>query len=173
MSYWAIILLAALVHATVAMPQYGYRYYIPQQYAMQRQYYPSFAQVVATRAAAPAAVPVPPPGGAAGGAGGLAIVPALPHTGLTGFGDNLGAGIANFGNGQGAALDALISGSLNAAGVLISGILGSGAVNTAFANFNNKPPQGYVLTVLDTLMAHLNNAFILFLITERKCQHRT
>lgn len=172
MSYWAIILLAALVHATAAMPQYGYRYYIPQQYAMNRQYYPRFA-AVGVRAAAPAAVPVPPPGGAAGGAAGLALIPALPHTGLTGFGDNLGAGIANFGNGQGAALDALISGSLNAAGVLISGILGSGAVNTAFANFNNKPPQGYVLIMLDKLITHSNNVFILYLIAEHKCQHRT
>lgn len=74
----------------------------------------------------------------------MAIVPATPHTGVTGAADNFGAGIANFGNGQGAAMDALVSGSFNALGVFLSGILGSGAVNTAFQNFNNKPPPGYV-----------------------------
>lgn len=60
MSYWAIILLAATVQATAAMPQNGYRYYIPQQYAMRRQYYPSFAKIVARAAVPGAAVPVPP-----------------------------------------------------------------------------------------------------------------
>lgn len=150
------VFVLTIVTVSSAMGQLpiGYRYmYIPK-YAFHA--HPSFMAspnvfaAIDTRAAAPApaAVPVPPPGGAtpgvAGGEASLAIIPALPHTGVSGFGDNLGAGIANFGNGQGAAIDALVSGTFNAAGVLISGILGSGAVNTAFQNFNNKPPPGYV-----------------------------
>lgn len=54
--------------------------------------------------------------------------------------DNLGAGLANFGNAQGSAFDAILSGIFNAFGNFISGILGSGAVNTAFLNYNNRPP---------------------------------
>lgn len=63
------------------------------------------------------------------------------HSGWTGFHDNLGAAIANWGNGQGASWDAAWSGVGNAFGNFFSGVFGSGAVNTQFANFNNKPPS--------------------------------
>lgn len=158
MNVWSIVLLA-IVAKTSAKPQLpiGYQYlYVPQytyRYQPRQQApralaprslspRPTAFAAIGVRAAAPvpAAVPVPPAGSP--NAASLAIIPALPHTGITGFADNLGAGIANFGNGQGASIDALVSGSFNAAGVLLSGILGSGAVNTAFQNFNNKPPPG-------------------------------
>lgn len=89
-----------------------------------------------------------PPGGAPGGMpGGLPLpfpIHALPHSGIVGAADNLGAGIANFGNGQGSSFDAFISGFFNAIGTLVSGVLGSGAVNTAFLNYNNRPPPALV-----------------------------
>lgn len=65
---------------------------------------------------------------------------ALPHSGIVGAFDNFGAGIANFGNAQGSGFDAILSGFFNSIGTLFSGIFGSGAVNTAFLNYNNRPP---------------------------------
>lgn len=62
---------------------------------------------------------------------------------MIGWGDNTGAAWANFGNGLGAALDAAFSGLFNGVGNIFSGFFGSGAVNTAFANYNNKPAVGY------------------------------
>jgi len=66
---------------------------------------------------------------------------APPHTGITGAADNLAAGLANFGNGQGSSMDAVVSGTFHAVGTLLSGVLGSGSVNTAFTNYNNRPPK--------------------------------
>ncbi|XP_031623395.1 uncharacterized protein LOC116340834 [Contarinia nasturtii] len=94
------------------------------------------------------ATPLPQskPGASAGGAAGADGMPiqwlmnAMPRSGLAGMADNIGAGLANFGNGQGSAFDAMLSGLFSAVGNLLSGILGSGAVNTAFLNYNNRPP---------------------------------
>lgn len=66
----------------------------------------------------------------------------IPYSSVVGAADNIGAGIANFGNGQGSSLDAVFSAVGNALGNIISGILGSGAINTAFPNYNNRPPLG-------------------------------
>lgn len=68
------------------------------------------------------------------------LISAMPRTGITGFFDNMGAALANFGNAQGAGFDAFLSGAFNAAGTLFSGMFGSGAINTAFLNYNNRPP---------------------------------
>lgn len=170
MNYCRTVLLVVVVTVYVsALPQNGYRYYVPQKYVAKPKYsapikyvrYAAPRQVLAQRKSAPkasfakvgtragtifAAAPgAAPPGGPPGAPGApplLALLPSLPHSGLAGFGDNLGAGVANFGNGQGASWDAVLSGAFNAAGVLISGLIGSGAVNTAFQNYNNKPPVG-------------------------------
>lgn len=82
------------------------------------------------------------PGGAAAGASLPMswLMTALPRTGIVGFFDNLGAGMANFGNAQGSGFDAMFSGAFNAIGTLLSGLFGSGAINTAFLNYNNRPP---------------------------------
>lgn len=82
-------------------------------------------------------------GGAPGTSEGLPLswlMTALPKTGMVGFFDNLGAALANFGNAQGSGADAIFSGFFNAIGTLFSGMLGSGAINTAFLNYNNRPP---------------------------------
>lgn len=68
------------------------------------------------------------------------LMNAMPRSGIVGMADNFGAALANFGNGQGSAFDAIFSGMFNGFGNFISGILGSGAVNTAFLNYNNRPP---------------------------------
>lgn len=68
------------------------------------------------------------------------LISAMPRTGITGFFDNLGAALANFGNAQGSGFDAFLSGGFNAIGTLFSGLFGSGAINTAFLNYNNRPP---------------------------------
>ncbi|XP_055300233.1 uncharacterized protein LOC129567398 [Sitodiplosis mosellana] len=68
------------------------------------------------------------------------LMNSMPRSGIVGMADNLGAGLANFGNGQGSAFDAIVSGIFNAFGNFISGVLGSGAINTGFLNYNNRPP---------------------------------
>lgn len=85
------------------------------------------------------------PGGAPGAPPGASLpmswlMTALPRTGIVGMFDNLGAALANFGNAQGSGFDAFISGIFNGFGNLFSGLFGSGAINTAFLNYNNRPP---------------------------------
>lgn len=69
------------------------------------------------------------------------LMTAMPKTGIVGFADNFGAAMANFGNAQGAGFDAILSGVFSGIGTLFSGLLGSGAINTAFLNYNNRPPM--------------------------------
>lgn len=52
----------------------------------------------------------------------------------------MAAGLANYGNAMGSGFDAMLSGLFNAVGTMFSGLLGSGAINTAFLNYNNRPP---------------------------------
>lgn len=68
------------------------------------------------------------------------LMTALPKTGIVGMFDNFGAALANFGNAQGSGFDAFLSGIFNGFGNLFSGLFGSGAINTAFLNYNNRPP---------------------------------
>lgn len=70
----------------------------------------------------------------------MLLINKLAHSGIVGAFDNFGAGIANFGNAQGSGFDAILSGFFNSIGTLFSGLFGSGAVNTAFLNYNNRPP---------------------------------
>lgn len=67
------------------------------------------------------------------------MMSSLPRTGITGFFDNIGATLANVGNAKGSSANAASSG-FGGVGTLFSGLLGSGAVNTGFLNYNNRPP---------------------------------
>lgn len=66
--------------------------------------------------------------------------PRQTRTGVVGAFDTLGAAFANIGNTGGAMLNTAGSGIFNAAGTLLSGVLGSGAINTGFFNYLNRPP---------------------------------
>lgn len=72
----------------------------------------------------------------------ISVLPnnAIPHSGIVGGFDTLAAGIANFGNGVGSALDAIAGGIFTGSANLFSGIFGSGAVSSAFLNYNNRLP---------------------------------
>lgn len=65
---------------------------------------------------------------------------AIPHSGVVGAVDTAMAGVANVGNGIGGALDAFAGGLFTGLATLFSGILGSGAVSSAFLNYNNRLP---------------------------------
>lgn len=65
----------------------------------------------------------------------------MPKTGIVGFFDSLGAMLANVGNAMGAGFNAFLSGIFHAAGTLFSGMFGSGAIDTGYLNYNNRPPQ--------------------------------
>lgn len=65
---------------------------------------------------------------------------AIPHSGIPGAVDTSMAGLANAGNGLGAALDALSGGIFTGIATLFSGMFGSGAISSAFLNYNNRLP---------------------------------
>lgn len=68
----------------------------------------------------------------------------MPKTGIIGAVDSFSAMLANVGNAAGAGFNAFLSGIFHAAGVLFSGVFGSGAIDTGFLNFGNRPPQNVV-----------------------------
>lgn len=75
------------------------------------------------------------------GAGGVMVLPnsAIPHSGFVGGFDSLSAGFENAFIAFGSAFDALFSGLGGLGGNSVSGVLGSGAINSAFLNYNNRP----------------------------------
>lgn len=67
--------------------------------------------------------------------------PLVPATGVIGAADGVATTLVNIGNAAGAGFNAFLSGIFHAAGVLFSGIFGTGAIDTGFLNYNNRPPQ--------------------------------
>lgn len=72
----------------------------------------------------------------------ISILPnnAIPHSGIVGGLDTFAAGVANLGNGIGSGLDAIAGGIFTGIANILSGIFGSGAVSSAFLNYNNRLP---------------------------------
>lgn len=72
----------------------------------------------------------------------ISVLPnnAIPHSGFVGGFDTVSGGLANLGNGLGSGLDAITSGIFTGIANVISGVLGSGAISSAFLNYNNRLP---------------------------------
>lgn len=142
MNFWSIIWLCCIIRQTLTAPQQ-----LPQPGVPGVPGVPGQPGGFPGAGVAVPGIPGVPglSGPGFGGFGGpLPFIPPflVPHTGIVGAADSWGAGWINLGNAIGAGLDALTSGTFAGLGIALSGLLGSGAINTLFLNYNNRPPPG-------------------------------